>query len=473
MKWLIERIGWNALRSVDVITPNLQCFPETYSGTDEDIERIFTRVCGWMQVSLADVELALFQNRKDRPQFDDNRSQALGLFERRTDPAGRHTIWIDQAQAADPMHLVATIAHELAHCTLLGENWLTVQEADHEFVTDLLPVVRGLGIFLANATIRESSYSDAYIHLWRASRQGYLPARMFGYALALFAWLRPEHKPDWGRHLRKDARGVFDQSLKFLQKTEDAGGLSAPGRDGEEPARPHSLLALLADSKPGARLEALWRLRCPDPPALSVDEWTTVIDGLDHEDRIVRCETACTLAVLNRREVELAERLLQTLRKHHDDDELCAAVALALGSQREPLDLLIDELGALLGHPSSSVAIAALVTLKNYDREASRAVLPSLMERFHKALLSCDSLLIGHAVDTLRAVCVSPNQEAARFFATDADVCRQAQAALSMQIDERALTPIGLPTSASLPVPIPGWRPSEMHDPQPADPDNP
>lgn len=46
--------------------------------------------------------------------------------------------------------------------------------------------------------------------------------QLFGYALAHAAWLRKETKPEWAYHLRPNARSLFWQSLKYLQKTGDS-----------------------------------------------------------------------------------------------------------------------------------------------------------------------------------------------------------------------------------------------------------
>ncbi len=45
---------------------------------------------------------------------------------------------------------------------------------------------------------------------------------MFGYALALVAWVRGEQSPAWARHLRSGVRGEFWAGLRFLRKTGDA-----------------------------------------------------------------------------------------------------------------------------------------------------------------------------------------------------------------------------------------------------------
>jgi tetratricopeptide (TPR) repeat protein len=77
---------------------------------------------------------------------------------------------------------------------------------------------------------------------------------MFGYALALFAWLRGEDRPEWARQLRPDVRGPFRKALAYLTKTGDSTltrhGPLRPEWQGPYPADP------TADPRPRAAAEA-------------------------------------------------------------------------------------------------------------------------------------------------------------------------------------------------------------------------
>ena len=119
------------------------------------------------------------------------------------------------------MSLVGTLAHELAHQRLLGEDRIMSEVFDNELLTDLTVVFKGLGIFLAN--VPRSWDGDHSTWPGTALRKPeYMTGPMFGYALALLAWVRGEDRPDWQKHLRFGVRGEFRQALRFLQKTGDA-----------------------------------------------------------------------------------------------------------------------------------------------------------------------------------------------------------------------------------------------------------
>jgi len=122
---------------------------------------------------------------------------------------------------ADPMSLVGTLAHELAHQRLLGEGRITSDVFDNELLTDLTVVFKGLGIFLANVPRHwDGNYTN-----WPGTdlrKPEYMTAPMFGYVLALLAWCRGDESPDWQKHLKFGVRGEFRQGLRFLRKTGDA-----------------------------------------------------------------------------------------------------------------------------------------------------------------------------------------------------------------------------------------------------------
>ncbi len=78
-----------------------------------------------------------------------------GLYQ---DEGGVYRIWIEVTNLDAPFSIVATCAHELAHVVLLGQGRISPDAEDHEQLADLLPVFFGLGVFSANAVIRERNW---------------------------------------------------------------------------------------------------------------------------------------------------------------------------------------------------------------------------------------------------------------------------------------------------------------------------
>ena len=126
-----------------------------------------------------------------------------------------------ESELADPPGVVAVVAHELAHHLLMGRG-LLVHDLDAEWVTDLLPVCLGLGIFTGNATLRKKIERQGRHSSWSMRRRGYLNSCTIGYALALFAWVRGERRPDWARFLRPDAAQSLAAGLRYLDASQDS-----------------------------------------------------------------------------------------------------------------------------------------------------------------------------------------------------------------------------------------------------------
>jgi hypothetical protein len=220
LNWLGKSFGVQHMLGQTIVLPTPEFFPEPYDGSPAAVEAIFTRVCRYMEVSRDRVTLAIFDSEADRlPHFlrEGRFEGAAGLYE--ADALGQTMISVDRAQLETPMSLVGTMAHELAHVHLLGDDRLSADSPDHEPLTDLLTVLYGLGIFTANAVIRESHWSQGVQSGWSVGRQGYLTGPEYGYALALLAQARSEPSPAWAAHLRLDVRSALKQGLRYLRSS--------------------------------------------------------------------------------------------------------------------------------------------------------------------------------------------------------------------------------------------------------------
>lgn len=215
MAWLIEQFGLDRLNSVDVILPNSHYFPDEYNGTEEDARLLLDRVCDYMELDSRTVELHLYQDR-NVVHDEHGRLGTAGVYD---EASGMYRVWIEASNLGDPLGLVATMAHELAHVHLLGHRRVSENEEDHEPLTDLLTVFLGMGIFTANSVLREKSWVAGAWSGWTMGRSGYLSMPMYGYALALFAWVRREPNIEWADELRPDVRSAFDEGQKYLAET--------------------------------------------------------------------------------------------------------------------------------------------------------------------------------------------------------------------------------------------------------------
>ncbi len=224
--WIEERLEWlsgefedNAFAGRPVILPTPEYFPDRYDGSKRAIRAMLDRVSGYMGVDANQVALR-FTEGKDKIWLVNDAGHylpyAAGTFH---EAGGKFVVSIERTRLDDPMGLVGTLAHELAHARLLGEGRIMSEIYDHELLTDLTVVFLGLGIFLANAP--RGAWESRYTK-WPGTnlvKPEYMTSPMYGYALAHLAWHRHEDRPPWAKHLNLAARSNLKQGLRYLRKT--------------------------------------------------------------------------------------------------------------------------------------------------------------------------------------------------------------------------------------------------------------
>jgi tetratricopeptide (TPR) repeat protein len=222
MNWLVGQFGWEVFAQFEVVLPIQEHFPAPFDGSTEAIRELFDQVCEYMEIDPQAVDLKFYSERRDPfPNVGlvaEERDGTAGLYDRRE---AQTTIWLETSKLNDPTCVVATCAHELCHAHLLGGNRLSRDEADHEAVTDLATLCFGMGVFTANASLRDHTTHRGNWSWWNLSRQGYLTDPVLAYALALYAWAREEHRPQWGRYLRADIQALFRRALAYLESRDE------------------------------------------------------------------------------------------------------------------------------------------------------------------------------------------------------------------------------------------------------------
>jgi hypothetical protein len=192
--WLLEHLGGRAdLQASALVTPTRDFFPPTEAKGHARAEHVFAHVKRHARMDDWECRLMVHGRRPDpRVNVITSVQGSLG------GPAGTFTvegnqvvITYDAAALDDPLALVATFAHELAHYLLAALPELPPGgEENLEFATDLATVYLGFGIFGANTAFRFAQYQDGLTQGWSMSRQGYLAPREWVFALAIFMVLR-------------------------------------------------------------------------------------------------------------------------------------------------------------------------------------------------------------------------------------------------------------------------------------------
>jgi hypothetical protein len=409
MRWLADQFGIERLLRAHVVVPSKQLFAVTTDSEVEDVRRLLEVICGYMGVKPASVRLDLCQ--------DELMPGAAGQWAKRE----KSIIRVAYSQLADRERLLATLAHELAHELLLGRGLLTGEESDHEWVTDLLPVFLGVGLFAANATLRESHERTAQWYSWQVSRQGYLPSHVIGYAMAVFAFLRGESDPEWARHLRADAAEPLRNGLRYLRKTNDS--LIRPDMvGGKRPAlTPEEAVQWLRRGTASVRLATLWDLR--ERPLSEPEVVTAVAERLRDGDAAIPRQAALTLAAFGDAADSAVPALVDVLVIA--DEPTRAGVAEAFGRLRLRAEVAVPELCSLLSDSHPGVLEAAAGALIQFGVRAEQAA-PRLLPRLLVAVRDGDEDLARLLAEALIVTAADPLGQARRELAgADQELARR------------------------------------------------
>jgi hypothetical protein len=137
---------------------------------------------------------------------------AAGTFRR---PEGGPVITYNPTLVGQPVALVATLAHELAH--LLSHTFPELPPGGaeaYEHATDVGTVFLGSGLFAANSRFEFSQYSGTFSQGWQWQRRGYLTEPQLLYALAIFCALREVPETEVLPHLKSHMRGSYKTAAR-------------------------------------------------------------------------------------------------------------------------------------------------------------------------------------------------------------------------------------------------------------------
>jgi len=221
---LLDIFDKEKIKQRKILIPHHSNFPIKYDGSDQTAFDTAKIVAEQMEVDFNEIQLDFYNDgvkqlstgsplnggRVFLSSYDDKGS--AGLYFGKLEDEKYH-IALERRKLQQPENMVATLAHEIAHIKLLGEN--RIDEND-EKLTDLTTVVFGLGIFNANAAFQTYRTVDA--SGWR--KMGYLTQMEWGYALSLLAYIREEKSPDWIEHLTINVKVDFRQGERFIENNE-------------------------------------------------------------------------------------------------------------------------------------------------------------------------------------------------------------------------------------------------------------
>jgi hypothetical protein len=397
MCWLAERFGIERLKGAEVILPTEEHFPDPYppGGSEDGVRQMMERLCQYMQIDPQTIELRVCP--------DEEMDDAAGTWQR-DHQKQRGLIRLAESRLTDPEGLLATLAHELAHELLHGNDLLDHSISDHEWITDLLPVYLGVGVFAANSTIREANYSDGNMSWWAMSRRGYLPSRILGYGLALFAFMRDELQPAWASHLRLDAASALRKGLDYLRKTSDSHFHPDSIQTTRQILTTSEAIHRLRSKNASVRLATLWEIsdsELYDPDCL--EAITACLKDRDHD---IPGDAAHVLAKFGPHAKAGVPALLDALRLGNEHTR--AGAAEALGGLLQQPEVVVPELCALIQEEDRSLRLNTAWALGRYGVPLEPRSVRRLVGALEAALIDCDYDLGEVLVQALLAVTTDP-----------------------------------------------------------------
>jgi hypothetical protein len=221
--WFLARFGGRAdLDLSPIVLPSSHFFPASETKGHAralhimDCVKEHARMSGWP---------CRLESQTERPELRVGDVTALNL-DHTNFPAGTFAlsgneavVTYDPGSVSDPMKLIATLAHELAHYKLsnVAEDPPGGEDA-HEPATDLLTIYLGFGIFGANSAFNFNQHQDAVSQGWSWSRLGYLSEREWIFALAVFLTLKHEPAQQLHRYLKDHLIADLGKAMRYLEE---------------------------------------------------------------------------------------------------------------------------------------------------------------------------------------------------------------------------------------------------------------
>lgn len=214
--WIRKEFGNDIIFKSDIILPIKEKIPVEMNSTKESAIKLVSFVASKMQIDPKEIKIDFYNQSQMElgshitQRYENDKFSSGQYHGKKLD--NKYQISLEISQLKNPVGLIATIAHELSHIKLLGEK--RIKEND-EYLTDLIPIIFGFGIFSANSIFHYSQDSFG----WRANSQGYLSERVFGFALATHANLRNDLNPTWSSYLSATIKEEFERSMIYIKNS--------------------------------------------------------------------------------------------------------------------------------------------------------------------------------------------------------------------------------------------------------------
>lgn len=219
--WFEKVLGRNTLLKQPMVLPTKEYFNWNFNGEEKDAHLVLEKVTEIMKADSSRITLD-FYSEPTQIELIEGLMTVQGDYQ---GTSGRYLeyhdgqieIMLERKQLRNPISLIATIAHEVAHVKLIGEKMI---DKNDEFLTEIAVLVYGFGIFNANTSVvRMNSWSGTTHTGWQITGgAGYLHYKVHGFALALYANYRNDLSPEWLQYLEKDVQRSFKVSMNYIRE---------------------------------------------------------------------------------------------------------------------------------------------------------------------------------------------------------------------------------------------------------------
>ena len=218
--FLREILGKKHFDNLRTITPTKNFYNWTFKGDEQDAEFVLEKTKELMLIEDSNIRIVYFSDQPfemadgtiltSPADINGQWKSASGAYE---EFENEKIIYIEKSQLKNTVSLIATIAHELSHFILLGENRI---EENDEYLTDLTAIVYGFGIFLGNSRFQHTKFQNISNSGWQMSSQGYLPEQVIAYAMVWLSNYRGE-STEYNKYLNKEMSKFFTQNVEYLK----------------------------------------------------------------------------------------------------------------------------------------------------------------------------------------------------------------------------------------------------------------
>lgn len=218
---LVATAGSEQFLTAPILEPSDRSFPDPWTADEAGVKRLLQRLLGYagLEHLTLTIEIDRFSQATGKVLMDGTAGGHEGTaawFAGIRD--GVCAFGVDTRGLEDPVGLIGTLAHEVAHAFRHDRELRQPLTAHEERLTDLTTIYLGSGILTTNATQRFRSGQKGAGSWWSRAQAGYLPMQSMSYLLAAQVVARGVSPQPIARALSPNQRACFKAACAQLSR---------------------------------------------------------------------------------------------------------------------------------------------------------------------------------------------------------------------------------------------------------------